>query len=387
MLYKDFDDIQLQDIESLYSTLNREIRTVEYKRVLELDTNDQKKEFLADISSFANSSGGDIYFGIDELNGICGFEIDKIDGFILKIEQIIRDGIEPRIAYRIKDFNIFENKFLIFIRVNKSYNSPHQVKIFGWEKYFSRAENGKFKLDVYQLKHSFLNTNSAKLKINEFVIDRVSNVISDNTPIKLNSNPKIIFHAIPIPSFIDTSEFHILPDGRDFDKFRPLSSSGDYGKRINFDGLVTYSGNNSYLQIFRNGSLESVDVSIISPQNSTTGEKIIPVTLLEDKLIEGITTHLELINKFNADYPIALFLNIIGISGYSFGASNRWEIEKVILDRNHLKFEELIVETKNEPVVKILKPWFDRLWQAFNYEYSTNYFSETEWRGMGKIRT
>ena len=238
-------------------------------------------------------------------------------------------------------------------------------------------------MDVYQLKHSFLNSSNSKSKINDFIIERISNIISEDTPIKLSSNPKIIFHAIPIPSFIEDGELQIEPRGKDYSMYSPMSSTYGYDKRINFDGLVTYKGSHSYLQVFRSGAIESVDASII---NSTNGEKLIASAYLEDILIGGIQTHLNLIKSFNVEYPIAIFLNITGIAGYSFAGSRGWEVEKVISDRNHLKFKEIIIENGSDSIVKKIKPWFDRLWQAFNYEGCHNYRSETEWHGMGKIR-
>jgi hypothetical protein len=37
---------------------------MEYKQSIAILTNDQKREFLASVSSFANASGGDIIFEI-----------------------------------------------------------------------------------------------------------------------------------------------------------------------------------------------------------------------------------------------------------------------------------------------------------------------------------
>ena len=45
--------------------LKAEGRTLDYKRTLPGSTDEEKREFLADVSSFANAAGGDIVYGID----------------------------------------------------------------------------------------------------------------------------------------------------------------------------------------------------------------------------------------------------------------------------------------------------------------------------------
>lgn len=45
-------------------------RTIDYKRELPGNSDGDKKEFLADVSSFANTSGGDLILGVDENAGV-----------------------------------------------------------------------------------------------------------------------------------------------------------------------------------------------------------------------------------------------------------------------------------------------------------------------------
>lgn len=66
------------------------------------NTYEDKKEFLADVSSFANASGGHIVFGMKEQEGVavelCGLGTINADAGILRLENLMRDGIEPRIS-------------------------------------------------------------------------------------------------------------------------------------------------------------------------------------------------------------------------------------------------------------------------------------------------
>jgi predicted HTH transcriptional regulator len=60
-----------------------------------------RREFLYDVSSLANASGGDLIFGIKEANGVAdevtGLTSGNANDEILRLESIIQTGIEPRI--------------------------------------------------------------------------------------------------------------------------------------------------------------------------------------------------------------------------------------------------------------------------------------------------
>ena len=62
MIQKNFDDITKTDIDFLVANKIGEIKTLEYKGKLPSSQDSDKKEFLADVTSFANASGGDIVY-------------------------------------------------------------------------------------------------------------------------------------------------------------------------------------------------------------------------------------------------------------------------------------------------------------------------------------
>ena len=128
MVNKYLDKIELTDLEQLQSNAVLEGKTIEYKKQLPTNSDADRKEFLADISSFANASGGDLIFGITEENGspksINGVEIENVDEEIRKYENIIRDGIEPKIVFATRAVNVSGKKFVFLFRINKSWTGP-----------------------------------------------------------------------------------------------------------------------------------------------------------------------------------------------------------------------------------------------------------------------
>ncbi len=101
MIQKPLDAISEDDLLALISNGVREGRAIDYKRELPGNSDGEKKEFLADVSSFANTSGGDLVFGIDEAQGLptqlTGVRSANADLEIRRLDSILASGLDPRI--------------------------------------------------------------------------------------------------------------------------------------------------------------------------------------------------------------------------------------------------------------------------------------------------
>jgi len=111
-------DINEEIIQSLKTNETPESRTLEYKKEISLEKREQKKEFLADVSSFANTLGGDLIIGIEEKKGIPikinGIPIDDIDSYKNRLDSIIRDSIIPNIPfYEIKEIKLQNGNYIV----------------------------------------------------------------------------------------------------------------------------------------------------------------------------------------------------------------------------------------------------------------------------------
>jgi predicted HTH transcriptional regulator len=76
-----------------------ERKTLDYKRDLPGGTDQEKKEFLADVSSFANTEGGELIFGVIEAAGapreVAGVAAGNLDAEKLRLQNLLRDGLQP----------------------------------------------------------------------------------------------------------------------------------------------------------------------------------------------------------------------------------------------------------------------------------------------------
>jgi predicted HTH transcriptional regulator len=70
MLTKRLEDIDLADIEALRANGVAEGHFLDFKATGVADSRDDRREFLADASAFANASGGAIIYGVTESAGV-----------------------------------------------------------------------------------------------------------------------------------------------------------------------------------------------------------------------------------------------------------------------------------------------------------------------------
>ena len=105
LLHLPLDAITEQHLSALIATGARESLYIDYKRRTYGGSDAARKEFLADVSSFANAAGGDIVIGMAENAGVPS-EItpfrDDADQERLRLEGMARDGVEPRKGHPIR---------------------------------------------------------------------------------------------------------------------------------------------------------------------------------------------------------------------------------------------------------------------------------------------
>ncbi len=164
---KPIEKLTLQDIESLVENQVSENRSLDYKQEYKFSKDADKKEFLYDICSFANSGGGYLIYGIKECreNGkktgcpekIVGLKNFNSDYERNRFEPAIQQGIRPRISgIESKLIECNGNEPVLVIKVPRSYNTPHMVTFQGASKFYSRNSAGKYPInDIEEIRDFF----------------------------------------------------------------------------------------------------------------------------------------------------------------------------------------------------------------------------------------
>lgn len=386
MISKQLEKIDLDDLKQLQNNAVSEGKTIEYKQKLPTNSDGDRKEFLADISSFANASGGDLIFGITEENGspksIDGVEIANVDEEIRKYENIIRDGIEPRIVFATRAVNVSGQKFAFIFRVDKSWTGPHRVIYKGHDKFYSRNSAGKYALDTNELKIAFNLSQTLTEQITKFKTERVSQLFSDNLSLPFYDGGKIVLHLVPLESFSPNYSIDLKPIIKEPAKLKPIYTSG-WSPRINLEGVLSYAGgrsekSHSYVQLYRNGIIEAVEGLIL---HAGREKKIIPSLTYELELLRSLDAFLKLLKELGVNMPIVIFLTLIGAKNWEMGVDRMkfWGNEYYKIDRDILQLPETIISSYDTEPKDILRPMFDLIWNACGYERSYNFDDAGNW--------
>jgi hypothetical protein len=371
------------DLQGLLMNKVREGKDIDYKQSLPGNADSEKREFLADVSSFANTNGGHLVYGIKEVGGvpteIPGLTIPDIDATIQRFENLIRDGLQPRLnGVQIVPISLTGGAHVLVCRVPRSWALPHRVVLGGHDKFYGRNMSGKYPLDVPELRALILLSDTLAERVRSFRASRLDAVESDETPVGLIQGPKTVLHLIPANAFTPGVSYDVwqLKSG----ELPPINSSG-WTHRLNFDGLVTFSDlldglAFSYSQVFRDGCIEAVDASMI---RAYEGKRLIPGNYWERHLIKATEAYLRIQGQLGVQPPIVLMISVLGVRGYRMHLP--WGgREAHAIDRDNLVMSEIILESFDIDASQTLRPLFDALWNASGISQSTSYDREGKWK-------
>ena len=387
---KPFDEIIEKDLQALIDGNVAEGKQIEYKLTLPNNSDKDKKEFLADISSFANSVGGYIFYGISEDNGLpvelIGLKDVDPDGQVLRLENLLRDAIAPRIpGLTIRAIPLETSDYIIAIMIPRSWASPHMVIFASVSRFFARNSAGKYPLDVFELRAAFTASTLETDRIRNFHSDRLRKIISGDMPVKIIDGPKAVLHLIPVGvlgagTHHDLKEFQ-LSNNREM--LAPIYADHGSNFRFNFDGVITFERYArselpvSYLQLFRNGIIESVTTTLFNTEQSPLS---IYSQVFEKELINALTRFFKITDKLEIEPPHFIMLSLLNVQGYNLPAKSRIVgYGANIIDRNDLIVPEVLVEDIKLPPHTILRPLFDAVWNAAGQPQSPFYDEDGNW--------
>ena len=388
MIPKPFDQINDSDIDALLAQQVREGKTLDYKRDLPGGADADKKEFLADVSSFANTAGGDVIFGVEESGGIAtrvhGVSSPDLDAEIRRLDSIIAAGTDPRFQYAIRHIDhSASGKPLLLVRIEQSWLAPHRVVFKGHDKFYARNSAGKYELDVTELRQAFLASSAAADRIRDFRTNRLAKILSGETPVPLGGKARLVLHLVPLEAYVAQKQVDALRYYNDFTALEPMAASG-WSRRINLDGVATYTKlgteNVGYTQLFRNGTIESVDGVVLS--HEWQGQRLVPSAAYEDRLVRFVPKYLQVQKTLGLSPPVYIFVSLLGIKGHRLGvteSASDFE-ERYPFDTDSLLLPEAVVSDFSDDIAVLLRPLFDMVWNAAGYPASRNFDNDGKWK-------
>jgi hypothetical protein len=374
-----FDDITEQHLRGLIENKAAESLDIDYKRQTYGGKDSDRKEFLADVSSFANAGGGDIVIGMAEKEGvpiaIAPFTEDA-DKERRRLEQMARDGIEPRIIGLAVRIVPVSGGVVLVVRIPKSYNPPHRVAFQGAKRFYARSSGGRYEPNVEELRNLFLATPHLHERIRAFRMERIARILARETPVPLFTyrNRFFVLHVVPYSAFGMGQALVLEQAMHSLQFLAPLGSEFPSGQRFNFDGFIALTNpdkdapaQRAYCQVFRSGAVENVAAldarSVISTQKLSVWVK------------DYASKHARALGKCGAAPPYAVLVSLLGMRGVRFGLYRSVMQEYTLpADRDHYHFAEGVFETlpRDDPEARAaLRPTLHHMASLMGHAHST----------------
>ena len=162
---------------------------------------------------------------------------------------------------------------------------------------------------------------------------------------------------------------------------RPMNSSS-WGALFNMDGLLIASSwgrdaHNSFVQVFRNGFLESVESETLGPKEQVG--QIVPGIAWERRILEVFPGYVKALEALGLQPPYVASVSLLGVRGFYMYVGPQYRGGGRAIDRDHLLTDEVLVEDVTKPAGRLLRPLFDQIWNGCGWAASVNYDEQGDW--------
>ncbi len=223
MLPVNTKEVTAENIAALVNEKVTERRTLEYKEKLPGGSDQDKREFLADVCSFANLGGGDILFGIrderdsdgkptgipESVVGLAGLNLSAERD---RLESSIRTGIQPRIPNILTaEIQMAQCGSVLLLRIAQSWIKPHMVTFKGTSRFYSRHSTGKYQLDVQEIGQAFAEQRSMGERMREWRTERLVKILSEEGPVQVEGPSRFLLHFVPVSALAGQRSVGLWP--------------------------------------------------------------------------------------------------------------------------------------------------------------------------------
>lgn len=386
----DFENITEADIQELLTAQVPEGLRLEYKRDNYGASDGDKRELLKDVSALANAQGGHLIIGIDEAEGtpsdINGVLLQDRDADLIRIDQIIQNGLDPRIKdIRSRTVNLANGNCCIVIRVPKSWQPPHRVIATGVNRFYIRNERNVSEPNMQELRILFTKGQDIVKTARQYRDERLEIILSGRGPRELVAGGRLIAHIIPFASLSSDFQVDIRAIEDVVGNFMPFGAAG-MSPRYNFDGYIIGRGgeeNKGYTQVFRNGIVEITKAPI--SHQGRAGNQVIPSIGFERHIFERLPLYFAGLQSIGVPPPFVVTFVLEGVDGCTYAIPmGDFDDPTSPINRNILYLPECLVENYGDAVTyhKAVKPAFDALWNASEFPEARSFNQDGLWVGL-----
>jgi hypothetical protein len=378
MLLANLDQITPEYLRNLCADSCPETSTLEFKLTLPAPGDNQ--ELMKDICALANADGGDLVYGIAEVDGAAS-AVKPLDGTTVdrttrRITQVI-DNVEPRIhGVQVHPITI-DDGVVIVARVPASFDGPHSYRVGEARRYVLR--NGRLTADmsVDQIRIAYDRTASLAERAREFIGRRLKAIAERKTWRPVKDGPVAVAIVVPLAGLAGRASVNIAELSKNYTRY-VHQDWGGASRNTNLDGLVVHPGGGTsedagrvrtFTQIYRNGTVEAVRFGGLTFED----RPVIPGATMVRFYRDSLAQALEGLRAMGASGPVVIQLAMVTVGAFTLPADHFTARRLQDMSRSDLVLPDLWVNELGsirtpEEIDALLRPAMDVLWQAFDFE-------------------
>lgn len=373
MIDQPIDAIDEATLQRLVDNQVVEGRDLEFKRELPGGGDEASREFLADVTAFANAQGGDIVYGLDEANGAAaslqGVEVDDPDAAILRLEGKLQTGVDPRlIGVRTKWVPLANGRGALVLRIPGSLSAPHRVTFKNGARFYGRNSRGKYELDVHDLRHAFTGSAQLPQQFRQLHAEAIAASQGADMPFAIEQAPTAVISVAPLGLFREGRRIVVTRDNAIVPVRVGAFTSLDTIEGVLMHAPVGEDGRvGSYALTHRTGRSDSAFVIGGVRQHNGEEHRIVWPTTFEQGLMSMTNATQMQLRQHGIEGPWVILTSIIGAKGFRMIVGDGYPTPLAF--RNNVLLGQQIVEQID---VDALMPIAEAFWLLFGVHRPVN---------------
>lgn len=366
MIQRPLDAISLDDVKALAAYSRSEGPTLDFKEVFPAADHKGVRDFLADVTAFANGDGGDIVIGVrEDKNGVAaeivGIDRTGLDEGLRRVEDQLRACVDPRLPhFRVREIALESGRIVLVMRVAASLIAPHRVAFDRSSRFFRRANRGNYEMSTTELRQAFAASTDLPARIRDLHHKAVSASRGGNMPFRIQPGPAAILTIAPVS---------VLRAARDIEVTKqvavlPPRHTSNATMLVGLDGIIVHSPIDAETGGVRTWSINHrlgyVDLAWSIGHADNEGQKLVWPKYVVPELKGIVPFTITRLRDHEIEGPWIAMLTFTGVKDYRVVAGDDWISQPAWQDPAYLGE---IIEDAMTP--EALKPFTQGFWRLF----------------------